>query len=399
MAICLVKMMEKDKEFKINSQGKVRVTLSCQTEAVLKDDLISFSFGEFNSFCNHVFSRYYRKANATISLRLEEARESYEKALKVAKNMRTSTRKKVVECMINGRTEEAIENLESNFRMLDENTTQGKTGNIESAYICLNKENVNILTKELNEKGEYAFHRNAGGYIRDVLEEYASLSHITREAIVRSEEIDTIEKCLDKPKNKNADKGCRLNIKMDYEYGSKTYCVIPYKIVSDPLNTRRYLIGYSFQLGQTEAEKKPVSFSLGRLNMKSISVYRRKKYYLKENEKEILDNMVRKNLTAYIIGGEKNIKVRLTPDGTRFYRNIVTSRPVYESIEKDKAPGHKNDMIYTFNCSPKQAENYFFTFGDEAEILEPESLRKKFAARYKAAMNVYIKSDGSDHSI
>ena len=279
--------MRNEEPFKINSQGKIRIALSVRAETVLKDDMLSFSFGEFNSFCNHVFTKYYAKANATVSYRLGEAAEGYEKALKVAKNMRASTKKKVVECMINGKVEEAIDNLENNIRYAGENTAQAKEVENKPLYIYFNKGNMGILTEELNEKEEYTFHKNAAGYIREVLEEYTSLSHISREAVVRAEEIGTIEKCIDRKNNKDPDKGSLIRIKMNSKYGEKTYNVIPYKIVSDPLNTRRYLVGYSFEQGQ-ESKKKPASFSIGRLSIKDISIYRRKRISLDENEKKEL---------------------------------------------------------------------------------------------------------------
>lgn len=371
--------------FIINKQGKIRVKLSYSASTVLKDDMLSFSFNEFNSFCNHVFNRYYKKASNTVSLRLEEAGNSYEKALKQAKRMRASTKKKLIECMLAEKSKEERIRLEKTWR---NDTTQAlnKADDGSSVLLYFSKENVAILTGELNEKKEYNFHNKAGGYIRDVLEEYASLSHINREAIVREQEIETINNCIGKGENRDI-KGALLRIKI----GSRTFNVIPYRIVPDPLNTRGYLVGYSFELGKTEDTKKPVSVSLGRLN--NITVYKRKRYSLDAAEKKELDSMVSRNLTAFIVGGETKVKVKLTPEGERFYRNIITSRPAYESIEEDSDSGHKGDMIYTFNCSTKQIENYFFTFGDEAEILEPENLRRKFAARYKAAMNLYVKPE------
>ena len=55
-------------------------------------------------------------------------------------------------------------------------------------------------------------------------------------------------------------------------------------------------------------------------------------------------------------------------------------RPMPEKIQGD---------IYYFNCTPMQIRNYFLTFGKDAEILAPASLRKTFAKIYREAAKIY----------
>ena len=46
-------------------------------------------------------------------------------------------------------------------------------------------------------------------------------------------------------------------------------------------------------------------------------------------------------------------------------------------------------MIYEFDCTLRQAENYFFKFGHDAMVLEPENLADKFLRKYRNAVKRY----------
>ena len=53
-----------------------------------------------------------------------------------------------------------------------------------------------------------------------------------------------------------------------------------------------------------------------------------------------------------------------------------------------KEPESSGD-IYVFRCSLLQAYNYFFPFGKEAEILEPQRLRDRFIKGYNNGATKY----------
>ena len=70
--------------------------------------------------------------------------------------------------------------------------------------------------------------------------------------------------------------------------------------------------------------------------------------------------------------------------GKRMFDRMIFMRP----RPKDITPV-ENGFIYTFDCTQRQADYYFFRFGVDAEILEPQDLREKFATKHKCAADLY----------
>lgn len=58
---------------------------------------------------------------------------------------------------------------------------------------------------------------------------------------------------------------------------------------------------------------------------------------------------------------------------------MITGIPVRED---DK-------WILKFICTDEQIKNYFFQFGQNAEIVSPATLRQEFAEHYRAASRIY----------
>ena len=80
--------------------------------------------------------------------------------------------------------------------------------------------------------------------------------------------------------------------------------------------------------------------------------------------------------------GEPLIGAKKKEKGTQTFLKKLHSRPV-KNEEKS------TEYEYVFDCSELQAYNYFFSFGADAEILSPPSLRQKFADSYAAASKLY----------
>ena len=396
-------------KFIVNNSGRLRVKLSYHAIDTLRDDMLSFGFGEdgLNDFCNYVFAKYYTKAKATISYRLTEAKEKYENLLRLALRL-GKTRESAINALLMKNEQEEV--YKSFVQEQNEKNRGMKNNNKGEVFLYLNAGNREII-RELNGekekpeekkeddkdkkeketkdkkdsyeiKKEYCYHKDLKGYISEIIEEYAMLSHYEREKIVRSDEIDFLGKYLQI--KKDAVKGIiRINS------NGAIYNFIPYKFVSDPLKTRQYIVGYSYEMGQTEDQKRTASFAVGRLQYKNLSEYTRKRVELTKREMLELEDLIKKDKMAYMLGEVKQIKIRLTPEGVIKYRNIITSRPAAESRIKDVTPGHEKDMIYTFRCTYRQIENYFLTFCDSAEILEPADLRMVFREHYEKAFKLY----------
>ena len=78
-----------------------------------------------------------------------------------------------------------------------------------------------------------------------------------------------------------------------------------------------------------------------------------------------------------------HMRIRLSPDGIKHYRQWTFQRPMYSGIE-----GEEKD-IYIFDIPYYQAVVYFFKFGGDAVVLEPDSLRERFRRMYEDAVRAY----------
>lgn len=172
----------------------------------------------------------------------------------------------------------------------------------------------------------------------------------------------------------------------------KKFDVKPYNIEVDENTLSYYLMGYSRYSGSND-EFEYYSIKLSRiencwsehkpscLSAKDIRTAR------KINEKFGSAYIVN-NLTEYEI---KETVVMLTKKGyLNLYLKIISrQRPLpIKEPELTKKDG-KEYYKLTFDCSHQQIRNYFFSFGNEAEIISPDSLRNQFITDYEKAIKRY----------
>lgn len=62
------------------------------------------------------------------------------------------------------------------------------------------------------------------------------------------------------------------------------------------------------------------------------------------------------------------------------YGKMLHLRPGY---------AHKEGKDYVFFCTAWQAQNYFFKFGHNAKIIEPQYLAELFQRKYQSAAKQY----------
>ena len=157
------------------------------------------------------------------------------------------------------------------------------------------------------------------------------------------------------------------------------YSVYPYEILSDPLSTANYLVGYCTRYDYPEDEKRPCSFKISAL--KSVRLEKSKSAFLKNSMWKQLSHTISSHGVQFLVGNEAEIHVKLTKAGVYKYRRHTHLRPPLVRTEDD---------VYVFQCTTAQAEFYFFKFGKDAEILLPTNLRERFKSMYEAATNTYI---------
>lgn len=104
--------------------------------------------------------------------------------------------------------------------------------------------------------------------------------------------------------------------------------------------------------------------------------------FISADERRKIAETIQKNGVQYLPeqGAGQTILVRLTPSGERKYQQILHLRPQY---------ARKEGAVYTFTCTQRQVENYFFKFGHDARILAPQELADKFKRMYESAAEQY----------
>ena len=345
----------------INEEQKIRITLSERARITIAEDMAIFQTKKATSFINTVFSNYKTQAYASISNYLQKRKLELEQLFSGSE---LDDKNKQI----------AIEQiLSSEEKRLIEKNTFYLSLKGQSKLYHFSKSNIEHLLDDCNEEKYYS---RPGHYIRSVIEEYCSLPFIERERIYKQDLYNKIENaCLRKQV-----------LKIKVTLGDKQlsdqeqlFYVYPYRILSDPLQTQSYLVCYSRKAGQNDSDKIIASFSMARLNHLTVL---EQTFYLNKNEIAHIEKQIAKYSVAYLVGKPVLIKVRLTEDGKRIYRSKLSSRP-------EKIDTLSTADVYVFDCSLRQAFNYFFSFGADAEILAPCELRNEFEKNYFSALAAY----------
>jgi len=175
---------------------------------------------------------------------------------------------------------------------------------------------------------------------------------------------------------KQIETAIRHKERITVESGISKRSVRPYCIGSDRLSTYNYLVGYTKQ----QSGKDTISvFRVSRI--KSI-INDGESGGISDYEVSKLKKAIEERDLPYLGFEPTRILVKMTPSGQWMYSSLIQNRPIYDS---------KDDDMYVFHCSEAQAENYFFKFGANIEIVEPATLRDKFKEMYQNASSVYKK--------
>lgn len=221
-------------------------------------------------------------------------------------------------------------------------------------------------------------------FVSALVEEYAKLPMYRREAIYYADTMKTVEEAI----RANNDGDTKYLI-IDTKKASRI-TMYPVEILLDEWSTYNYIIG----IGEFDPAKGEVPISVKLSNIQKISIVKSGNILIRHDLKMINELYERvKSRGVMFIGSHKTegeiIKVRLTEKGFNLYNSMTFLRPKYDSEETDQ----NGDHILTFSCTCQQILYYFQRIGKYAEILEPPKLRKKFAALYSAANELYRDKD------
>ena len=117
----------------------------------------------------------------------------------------------------------------------------------------------------------------------------------------------------------------------------------------------------------------------------SISTGTEECKFLIKTMQEGIKKQIREKNVQYIQGDQELYRIELTERGQKMYNSILYLRPSYTA----KALSSGGRVVYDFDCTREQIQNYFFRFGKDALILSPDSLREEFAVAYRRASRAY----------
>lgn len=326
-----------------NEEHKQRLNLSSFARGVVDMDRgVMDESGTMSGFLNRVIGQFWETADASIDVAVEERRQ---------------------QLLTSGFQPDMVEKLVTQQRQLllqkKEAYPQG-----DSLTFRLNNENFERLYTQRAEETSYSA---PSKYLKALVEEYARLSPSERERVYfRALIEDTLQPAIDA--------GYLLSVQL----GQKQFWVKPYNVIADPFNSHLYLVGLSRPQGSSAQEEVIASFRITRLG--KVRHLSRPSGRLTADDKRRIEKKLQSTGVQYLIGNSQRIRLRLTETGRREFLQRSYMRPVPERVEGD---------VYEFSCTSLQIRNYFLSFGANAQILEPESLREAFIEAYRLALESY----------
>jgi len=331
---------------------KQHLNLSRNAFEVIENDMSVFGIKR-DRLLNIIFRNFYEKADASISLRLSDFEGELKNLL-----ANVNADKKQVQRIINVIVSDKAAKLKTAVNAYKKGTP---------LKFNLHVDNFRYLSEDSECREELYYRNFRSKYVKAVIEEYATLPFVERERIIFADKFNEIQKAIDISK--------RLKIVTDSGY---QFTVYPYTVLTDPLATANYLVGYSMPYDES-CDKQPCSFKISAI--KSIKVEKSKSAFLTQTAKNILEEEISKRGVQFMVSHGGTIKVKLSAEGLRKYARLIHLRPKWVDQEADN--------IYVFDCTVDQAEYYFFKFGCDAEIIEPVELREKLRQMYIAAAEIY----------
>lgn len=217
-------------------------------------------------------------------------------------------------------------------------------------------------------------------YLKAIIEEYAEHQYFEREHIYFKHLINQVYASI-------ADKKI---MKITFQStnlfnGNHAAYFKPLSIQQDSEMLYNYIVGFI----STDKKEPWNGCSIRLTSIKSCEKLEQPAFISTDKQSGIT-RKIHKNGVQYLSASvSSEIVVQFTKEGERLYQRMLHLRPMYTA--KNISEGEQ--IIYKFDCTVDQAENYFFKFGHNVKILEPEYLAEKFERKYSSAAKIYQKQD------
>ena len=244
-----------------------------------------------------------------------------------------------------------------------------------SFSIRIDRENLEFLASPEGQAEADIYKGSVGHYVKAVLEEYCELPYTQRERICFGQVLDNVHLAQVEKRMLRL----TLHSKSRTEAGEQNN-VLYLKPIGCQEDAERL---YNYVVGMT-ASCPDGPWQPGTVRLTSIKAcvrQARSGFVSAEERRRILEG-IRRQGVQYLPerSGAGRVVVKFTPEGEKMYRHMMHLRPLYTAREGN---------VYTFFCTLRQADNYFFKFGAQAQVLEPKTLAQSFQEKYRAAAQTY----------
>jgi len=357
-----------DPSFRV--ENKLRLNLSDRAYAVLLDDMDAFRAerpsdhkkADVPSYViNRIFRCFRERANSSVALALNNKKLELETLLTSIQP--DDTRKNAIQLLLDDYQEQLTKDI-------NRRSKKGK-----ALSFRLDKDSMEYLSEEGQKESKF-YDDNVGRYVKTVIEEYSEQPYVERERIWYEDFLDEVQLAVAKKRILKL----VLHSVSNYDGVPKNNIVY-----LKPLGYRQdseFL--YNYVVGMT-ASSTDGPWTPGAIRLTSVKDHKclEQASFISKTETKSLEEAIQKNGVQYLSDNHtiQKIVVEFTPRGERLYRQLRHLRPMYTA--------RPTTLVYEFDCTLFQAETYFFKFGHDVKILEPEILAEKFYRRYCAAAATY----------
>lgn len=338
--------------WEINFEQRVTLNLSTLARSVVEQDMLEFHSKSRSDFVCRVFEHFYQVAEASIGRTLKVERNRLEAVL-AAKRLGADSCRNMVDAIIENRREQLCA---AHIR------AHAKGGAAENIRL----QNDTMDSIKACQSYEERYYPWISGYVRAVIEEYCRLPYVERERIYFKKYFDAVTWAIQEKR--------LLEVTVQ---DKRRFLVLPCFLKTDSLDSANYLAGFSRIPGEASEAGQAASFRIASLvRVRPLDV----PAHGFVAARATLEKLIEKRGIQFLLGQETQVRIRLTPNGQFRLSRMTALRP--------RCIGQEGD-VYTFECTQLQAEYYFTAMGADCEVLEPLSLRQRFAELYDRAAKLY----------
>lgn len=345
--------------FECNFDQKQHINLSDEAWENIDSDRISFSNCgvqiPLSKFLNTIILNFYDVANSTLSIKESSFRNELNTEINESKIDFGCNKNDLIQFLSKKNLEREKGNLP-------------KYNKGEGRKFRLSNECFEILTSI----EDYKYYPNLGSYLKNLFEEYSHKTFVEREKIFFKEHIKKVEFALSN--------NCVLQLKTFNQL--EKIKLSPFCVKQDRNNSFNYLVGVAVsKTWDTDTFIKPFSIRISRIEF--IKPLVSEKTIINKDLKKELGKELQKIDVSFISDTLIHLVIKFSENGLKKYFSYIRQRPkISEIIDAE-------NRIYKFFCPYSQALYYFYKFGSDIEIVEPQKLRNKFIQILENSLKIY----------